>query len=915
MRRMSRQAESSTIRIHGARTHNLRDLTLGIPRDAWTVVCGVSGSGKSSLVLDTLGAESRRRFLGTLRRGALGTDLAPRPDVDRIEGLPPAVSAGFTARAPGARETLGTVAEVTHALRAMFMRAGVPHCPACNQPVDAQPREAIVAALLDLPEGARLLLAAPTGTGPAAVEQAARDGFVRLRVAGAVRRIEDVDVAALDEEAPVEVVVDRLVVKPEAGERFAASVDQALALGAGRLVAVLAQGAGADREHAFADRPWCGRCRVTYPPLSTSLLSFNSVAGACPRCEGRGLVSVLGEDDVLAPHLRLSGLPGRLGPSLPPEARRHLARVVREVAETAAEGRRTLIGRLPARARRALLAAGPARGSGLLERLREHGRFERIASSETCPDCRGARLGPYPRAVELGGSTLPALEALPIAEAAAKLRRLDLPPSSAALVAPALDDARARLAFLEEMGLGYLGLGRAARTLSGGELRRARLAAACAARMSGLLFLLDEPTAGLHPADRAPLRDRLRALVAEGNTVVCVEHDLETLRAADHLLELGPGAGARGGAIVAEGPAAQVLAAGRAPAARALAASPPEPRAAARDGAHWIRVAGAERHNLRSVDCRFPAVGLTALVGVSGAGKSTLALEVIAPAARSVVAGAAPPASTLRRIEGLDVVDRVAVAAGGAARHPRATAGSVLGVLAPIRSLFAGTLEARARGWGPSWFSTNVEGGRCTACKGSGRRAVALRDLPEHLVTCDVCGGSRFRAEAAGVRVRGLSMADVLCSTLEEAAGVFRALPRARRPLRAAVDVGLGYLPLGEATTRLSGGEALRLRLAAALGRGGRARTLYVLDEPCAGLHPQDATRLVDVLLELAAAGNAILAVEHHPLLIRRADHVLELGPGPGAAGGRLVYEGPPAGLLARADSPTGRALGRPHAD
>jgi len=814
-------AEPPTIRIHGARTHNLRDLDLTLPRGAWTAVCGVSGSGKSSLVLDTLGAESRRRFLGTLSRAGAALEGLPRPDVDRIEGLPPAVTAGFSARRPGVRATLGTVTEVTHALRALFMRAAVPHCPACARPVEATTREAVTAALLAVAEGTRLVLLAPHGRGAEAFEAAARDGFVRVRIAGGdVKRVEEVDATDLPADAAVEVVVDRLVVKPGAEERFAASVDQAFVLGEGRLV-VLREEAGTWHAAAHADRPWCAACDVTYPPLTTSLFSFNSPLGACPTCEGRG------------------------GDETP------------------------------------------------------------------CPACDGTRLAPYPRAAKLAGETLPGFERLPVAALRQRLAALGLPPALDTLTAPAREDALARLAFLAEVGLGYLAPARAANTLSGGELRRAQLASACAARMSGLLYLLDEPTAGLHPADRPPLRRRLRVLVEEGNTVVCVEHDLEMLRHADWLIELGPGAGTRGGKLLAAGPAAEVLADASSPTALALSATCEPAREAPRRDGPWIELRGATRHNLQGVDCRLAARGLTAITGVSGAGKSTLAREVLAPAARAVLERVPLPAS-LTSLDGLEAFDRVVRAGTGASRHPRAVVGSVLGILTPLRVLFAQTLEARARGWAPAWFSTAVDGGRCSACKGTGRRTVVLRDLPQHRIPCDVCNGARFRPEVARVRVKGYAMADVLRMTIEEGAAVFRDLPRVRDPLQAAADVGLGYVALGEATMRVSGGEALRLKLAAALGRGGRSRTLYVLDEPCAGLHPKDVGHLVDVLLALAERGNAVVAVEHHVDLIRRADHVVELGPGPGAEGGRVVYEGSPAGLAATPGAATAPFLMTP---
>jgi len=813
-----------TLRVRGARTHNLKDLDLDVPREAFTAVCGVSGSGKSSLVLDTLAAESRRRLLGALARAE--AEALARPDVDSIEGLPPAVAVGFSSRAPGPRQTLGTLSEVTHALRALYLRAAVPQCPRCEGPLSVRTRESILGALLALPADTRVTLLAPLGAGPQALREAARRGFVRARVEGGdPGRLEDLSDGAVPDDARVEVVIDRLVVKDGARERFAASVDQTLSVGDGRLVAIQAPPDGPAREEAMGDRPWCGRCGAAWPPLSMAGLSFNSPSGACPRCQGEGEV---------------------------------------------------------------------ARGKG--ERPRP------------CADCQGARLGPYPRAARLGGLGLPEAEALSVRDLAKWLDALPLEGQTAALCAPALEDARARLAFLDEVGLGYLALGRAAKTLSGGELQRARLAAACAARMSGLLFLLDEPTAGLHPAERPALVARLRALVEAGNTLLCVEHDPRALREADFVLELGPGSGREGGRIVFQGPPKGLLRAADSPTGAALR-EPDRPwRAAPRDTCvARIEGRGARLRTLRGVDFDLPVPGLTVVCGVSGAGKSTLALEVVAPAVVAAIEGRTRRAAGPLRLSGARAVDRVVVARAHAPRQARATAGGVLGALSPLREVYAATLEARARGWGPRWFSTHVAGGRCADCEGTGTRTVRMRDLPAHRMPCDACGGTRFCAEAQRVRVKGWSIAETLALPIAEAAQAFRDLPRVAAPLAAAAEVGLGHVTLGESPARLSGGEALRLSLAAALGKGARTRTLYVLDEPAAGLHPLDARHLMEVLERLTAADHAVLAVEHHPEALRRADHLIELGPGPAEAGGRVVYAGPPAGLL-QASTPTAEA-------
>ncbi|MFO0933213.1 MAG: AAA family ATPase [Planctomycetota bacterium] len=904
-----------SIQVRGARTHHLQNLDLDLPRDAWTVVCGVSGSGKSSLVLDTLGAESCRRFLGTLERAGAAEGLV-RPDVDRVDGLPPAVLAGFDGRAPGPRETLASVADVLDGLRTLWARTAVPHCPACGRAVAAVAPEKVIETLLARPAGTRVVLLAPRGTGPDALAAARRDGYVRVRVGGVLARLDETPAPEAAPDARVEVVVDRLVVRPDARVRFADSVDQGFRTGGGVLTALVEPPAGAPgatagaaaaaEEIAFADRPFCAACGLAYPPLAPGLFSANGPAGACPACQGLGSVPRLDPERVLPRDERLSRARARVLAAIAKADRADAARAFgRAMAAATLEGR-DRVAALPEAARRRLL--GDAKKPGLLAWLEARDRWAPFATERPCDACAGRRLAPFPAAARVEGTTLPDLLAGSVADAAPRLAGLALRGAEGALARPVRDDLVARLRFLADVGLGYVDLGRPAAALSGGELRRARLAAACAARMSGLLFLLDEPTMGLHPADRGALRTRLRALTAEGNTVICVEHDPAVLREADHVVELGPGAGVDGGRILAQGPAADVLAAGPAPIARALLGPPVAPRAAPRHpGA--IRVVGAKARTLAGVAASFAAPGLTCVTGVSGAGKSTLVLEVLAPAARAVLARAPFPSHLLDALEGFDGFDRVSVSEGAPSRHPRASAGSVLGVLAPLRDLFAATVEARARGLTAARFSTAVPGGRCEACRGLGRRAVRLRHLPELAAPCDVCEGRRFRRDVLDVRVKGLSFADVLDLPLGRAADVFRDLEGVGRPLRAATDVGLGYVPLGEATERVSGGEALRLRLAAALGRAGRARTLYLLDEPCAGLHPADVAHLARVLLRLTEGGDAVVAVEHHPDLIRLADHVVDLGPGAGPAGGRLVVEGPPAVVARHRTSATARAL------
>lgn len=845
---------SHLIRIRGARTHNLRDVDVDLPWQAWTAVCGVSGSGKSSLVLDTLGAESRRRFLGALGRTAEGSELIARPDVDRIEGLPPAVVVGAGERAPGPLETVGTLTELSHPLRALWARAAHAHCPGCGTRLDVLAREGIVERVLALPAGSRVLLLAAGGRGPAALAAAQRAGWVRVRVSGgSAQRIEDLDAGRIGEHDLLDVVLDRVVVQPGAEalrERLRDSVEQALALGAGTLRLRIEQPAGEPVEQSLSSRPACGPCEQAYPSLSPRLFAPTHPQGACARCAGRG---------------RLEGAPARA-----------------------------------TRARRGRSHGKPAR--------RGHAqRAQDALPAQPCPGCAGTRLAPFGAAARLAGLTLPALESMALQEVRAWLDRLAGEAALPRAAQPPLAEARERSAALCSLGLGHLPPARAAQDLARGELRRARLAAALSLGMGGVLVLLDEPMASCHVAERGVLRERLRALVQEGSTVVSVEHDLETVRAADHVLELGPGAGRDGGRCVGAGTPAEV-ARGDSPLAEALRRTAPPAREAPRGTPGWLHLHGLSLRNLVDLRVSLPSPGLTCVSGVSGAGKSTLVLGCLQRLAQAALERVPAPPRAYGRAEGLERFRHVSAAEARAARHPRATVVSLLGAFAPLRDLYAQTLEARTRGWGESRFSLARPGGRCEACRGTGRIAALLPGAGEARNTCETCNGRRYGPEADAVRVKGLSLADLLERPLAEAAPMFRDLPAVGPALAAAAEVGLGWLPLGRAASELSTGEVLRLRLAAALGRGGSGATLYLLDEPSAGLHPDDVLHVATVLDRLVEAGHTVVAVEHDLTLLRRADHVLDLGPGPGAQGGRLLYSGPPAGLVGAA-TPTGLAL------
>ena len=810
---------SGWIRVRGARTHNLKDMHVDLPRGQWTLVAGVSGSGKSSLVLDTLAAESRRRYLGTLRHAVRGVDLLPRPDVDGIEGLPPAVAQGFRTRAPSRRHTLGTMTELTRALRVLVARQGTPHCPTCSRPLPLAHASSILEGVLALPARTRVLLTAPwSGVGEEALARAREEGFVR------VRRISDNTVLRLDEqgtaspagatddvdaEARYDVVVDRLVIKAEARDRIAASIDQALVLGGGRLRIVTVPKTGEATVSDFATTPWCGHCERGYPLPRPALLSFNHPEGACATCAGRGVVHRLTLEDAFPGAHPLKRLVQRLAPALPPARRPAFRRAFRAWREAHALSGTTLVSQLPKAARQELRAL---RVDGLKlplgKHLLAHGKAERIGCEVACTSCEGARLAPFAAAIRLADQTLPALEAMRLEDLATWLNALRLSGAVGELLEPVREDALARLAFLRDVGLGYLQTGRPAPTLSRGERRRAELAATCAARMSGLLFVLDEPTAGLHPMERTHLRARLRALVDDGNTLITVDHDPQMLAASDHWVVLGPGAGREGGDLVLA-TAREGVAASAPEAAWLPRPAPCVFRDAPREAEARVRLFGASLRHLQDVDIAFPVPGLTALAGVSGSGKTTLGLHCIAPAVERARQGAPLDGVAVARVEGAEAIDRVVTATGEVHKSSRSLAGSQLGVLPPLRRLYAETLEARARGWAPNWFSTHAPGGRCEACTGTGLRTL---DLPEAIavrIVCDVCDGRRFRRETDVARWRGFPMADLLLQPIAELAQVFRDVPRVGAPLEAAVRVGLGYVRLGEATAHLSRRGAL----------------------------------------------------------------------------------------------------------
>ena len=940
-----------TIRIRGARTHNLKGVDLDLPRDALIVITGPSGSGKSSLAFDTLFAEGQRRYVESLSAYARQfLSVMDKPDVDLIDGLSPAVAIEQRSGSHNPRSTVGTVTEVHDYLRLLWARVGVPHCPVHGEPLVAQSISAMVDATLAARGDERVAVLAPlvagaTGDHGPLLESLRARGYLRARIDGAVVELDGA--LALDADAPhaIDVVVDRLRARAGVEQRLAESFETAVALGDGTArVAVLARGdvpSDPADDLVFTERHACRTCGFSVPAPEPRAFSFNSPEGACPDCDGLGVREAIDPELVVVdPGASLAG-----GAVLGWDRRNafyldtlralgaHYGFDVDEPFES-----------LPARAREAVLhGSGTERirfaGSGAegshpdgadhpfegvvpnLERRRRDGdpaaageEIARAVVSRPCPTCEGSRLNAAARATTVAGHRLETVAAVSLVEARALLDGLDLVGEAAAIGAPILEEVRRRIGFLVDVGLDYLSLDRGAATLSGGESQRIRLASQIGAGLQGVLYVLDEPSIGLHQRDVGRLLDTLRRLRDLGNTVVVVEHDADAIRAADRVVDVGPGAGVHGGRIVAAGTLAEVLADPDSPTGAWLSGrrrvDVPARHAPGKD---WIEIRGAHGHNLDGVDARVPLGRLTAVTGVSGSGKSTLVNDTLLARARATVNRARDRSAPVDAIEGLGHLDKVvAIDQSPIGRTPRSNPATYAGVFAPIRELFAGTREARARGYGAGRFSFNVRGGRCEACQGDGLVRVEMHFLPDVYVPCDVCRGSRYNRETLDVRYKGLTIGDVLALTVEEAREFFSAIPAIAGKLDTLAEVGLGYLGLGQNATTLSGGEAQRVKLARELSRRGTGRTLYVLDEPTTGLHFGDVAKLLEVLRALVGAGNTVVVVEHNLDVVRCADWVIDLGPEGGTGGGRVVIAGTPEAVAACPGSHTGRYLARP---
>ena len=971
-----------SIVIKGAAEHNLKHIDLTLPRNRLIVLTGLSGSGKSSLAFDTIYAEGQRRYVESLSAYARQfLEQMEKPEVESIEGLSPAISIEQKTTSRNPRSTVGTVTEIYDYLRLLFARIGVPHCHKCGKPIARQTVQAIVDQVLALPEGSRIQVLAPIVRGRKGeyrkqIIELMKKGFVRARVDGHVMEIADGIPMDKKRKHTVEVVIDRLVIKPDVRNRLTDSIETSLKLAEG-LVTINVLGEKGGRDLLFSEQLACIDCGVSVPELAPRMFSFNSPYGACPSCDGIGAhleidpAKIVTSPSASVAEGAIEGVWGfgksmlrmaaqAMGRKMRFDAAAPFARLPKEAQRQLLygsgdqaydfeylEGRnryyftKTFEGVIPALMRRYKETESPS--------LREE--IERYMSLEPCAACEGARLKPESLAVRVDGHNIAWYTGLTILHTVEAFDRLRLTGKEQQIAHQVLKEIRERLGFLLNVGLGYLALSRTAATLSGGEGQRIRLATQIGSRLTGVLYGLDEPSIGLHQRDNRKLLDTLCAMRVLGNTVIVVEHDEETIRAADHVVDLGPGAGEDGGRVVGQGTPAEIAAApasltgqylsgrmsipvpaqrrrpatphpGAAPrgaAATSAAGAPPEPERAVAEGRGgrkgqrgWLTVLGAGENNLKAIDVHFPLGLFTAVCGVSGSGKSTLVNETLYKAlARALYRTPMRPGKN-RGVLGVEQADKVVdIDQSPIGRTPRSNPATYTGLFTPIRDLFASLPEARARGYRPGRFSFNVKGGRCEACEGDGIIKIEMHFLPDVYVTCEECKGRRYNRETLEVRFKEKSIADVLEMSVKEALEFFRNIPVIHRKLETLGAVGLSYIKLGQSATTLSGGEAQRIKLSKELSRRATGRTVYILDEPTTGLHFADIQKLLDVLNALVEQGNTVIVIEHNLDVIKTADWIVDLGPEGGDEGGRIVAEGPPEEVAAVPASYTGRFLAR----
>ena len=938
------------IEVRGARVHNLKSIDVSLPRDRLIVVTGLSGSGKSSLAFDTIYAEGQRRYVESLSAYARQfLEQVEKPDVDLIEGLSPAISIEQKTTGSNPRSTVGTVTEIHDYLRLLFATVGVPHCPECGRPITSQSVDRIFDIVVHGPTDERINVLAPIVRGRKGefkkeLTALRARGFTKVRVDGRIRSLDEDLKLERRRNHDVEVLVDRLVIRSGVERRLRHGIELALDL-ADDVVIINTLGGG---DRLFSRRLACARCGISMPELTPRVFSFNSPQGACRVCEGLGAVDDF-DPARIVPDATKTLNEGAISPWAAGDAT-----LVRE----ALDGLSQLFGvdldtpfdRLPPKLRK-LLLHGPAvprkmtrpvepakrttRGTrstepfgrdfeGILPNLRrrynagswsQQDLLEPLRSLQPCPACLGERLRPESRAVRVKGRTIAEFVNLPIAEAVEVFGAVELSERETLVAGRVLREIRDRLGFLNDVGVGYLTLARSAATLSGGEGQRVRLATQIGANLTGVLYVLDEPSIGLHQRDNRLLLSTLARLRDLGNTVVVVEHDEETIRASDYVIDLGPGAGEHGGEVIFQGTPAELLVDGhRSLTGRYLRRELviPTPSARRRSLKGELVIRGARANNLKDIDVAIPLGVLTAITGVSGSGKSTLVNDILYRALAQDFYRAAEPPGAHRHIDGADLVDKVIqIDQSAIGRTPRSNPATYTGLFTFIRALFAMLPAARARGYRPGRFSFNVKGGRCEACQGGGVIAIEMHFLPDVYVTCEQCRGRRYNRETLEIRYRGASIADVLELTVDQAMPLLENLPQIATKLRMLQEVGLGYVTLGQSATTLSGGEAQRVKLSKELSRRSTGRTVYILDEPTTGLHFEDIRKLLDVLQQLVDRGNTVIVIEHHLDVIKTADHVVDLGPEGGEGGGRVMAAGTPEEVAGVTGSATGRCLSR----
>jgi len=928
--------------VHGAREHNLKNVTVSLPRNALVCVTGLSGSGKSSLAFDTIYAEGQRRYVESLSAYARQfLQMMEKPDVDSIDGLSPAISIDQKTTSRNPRSTVGTVTEIYDYLRLLYARVGRPHCPICGRPIAGQSLEQIVDQVLRLPEGTRFTVNGPVvrdrkGEYRDVLEELRRDGFTRVKVDGEQRLLEDEIVLDKKFKHTIEVVVDRLVMKPDLRTRLAQSVETAAALAQGLVVIDVVDG----EELLFSENFACPEHGVSLPELQPRIFSFNSPHGACPRCTGLGAQQEI-DPDLLVPDPTLSVGEGALVPwsvgnstfyesvvqAIADRYEIDLDRPWQELTEEQQNlflygtgGDRVYVqyqnrmGR-----RRSYMLAFEGIVPSLQRRYREtdssqqRERIEEYMSFRPCPVCRGARLKPEVLAVTVGGLNIHEFTRLSVTRALAFLDQLELTETERLIGQRIVKEIRERLTFLDNVGVGYLQLDRAAATLSGGEAQRLRLATQIGSQLVGVLYILDEPSIGLHQRDNGRLIETLERLRDLGNTVLVVEHDEQMMRSADWLVDMGPGAGEHGGHVVAEGPADEVERNAASITgqflARAREIAVPERREL---GSGSFVVRGAREHNLKEIDVEFPLGTFTVVTGVSGSGKSTLVNEIVYKALANRLHRMRTKPGAHTAVEGFEAFDKVIeIDQKPIGRTPRSNPATYTDLFTHVRELYSLTPEAKVRGYKPGRFSFNVRGGRCETCKGDGQIKIEMHFLPDVYVPCETCHGRRYNRETLEVRFKGKAIADVLEMSVEEALRFFAKIPKLRRRLQTLHDVGLDYIKLGQPATTLSGGEAQRVKLAAELSKVATGKTLYILDEPTTGLHFADIEKLLEVLQRLVDAGNTVLVIEHNLDVIKQADWIVDLGPEGGEAGGEVIAIGTPEQVAEVEDSFTGQFLRR----